>query len=94
MLGAAPLLLTCVPHDLAAAVSRPRAVDRALLFARPPRRAVVTVTVLGTATLMPAVVGWGSGSGLATSVLALVTVAASGSCCGCPSSSTPRRTVG
>ncbi|HLK45281.1 MAG TPA: cytochrome c oxidase assembly protein [Acidimicrobiales bacterium] len=74
MLGVAPLLLTCVPHDLAAAVSRPRGVDRALVLLAHPAAAVVTVTVLGTATLTPAAVGWGSGSGLATSVLALVTV--------------------
>jgi cytochrome c oxidase assembly factor CtaG len=74
MLGVAPLLLTCVPHDLAAAVSRPRVLDRAALTLAHPAVAIVVVTAGGTATLTPAAVDWAAGSGAATTVLALSTL--------------------
>lgn len=74
LLAAAPLLITCVPHDLAAAVSRPRLLDRTVVTLGHPAVAIVVVTVVGTVTLTPWAVSWGSRSGAVTTLLALTTV--------------------
>jgi len=75
MLAVASLLVASIPTDLAAALTRPRAVDRVVVALGHPGVAIGVVTVVGTATLVPAVVSWGSASRLAEAVLVAVTLA-------------------
>jgi cytochrome c oxidase assembly factor CtaG len=75
MLAVAPLLLSSIPMDLAVALTRPASVDRVAEFFGRPLVAIATVTVLGTATLIPVVVGWGSANAVADATFDVVTVA-------------------
>jgi cytochrome c oxidase assembly factor CtaG len=74
ILAVAPLLITSIPHELGAAATRPTLLDRVGVAVCHPAVAIVVVTVVGTVTLTPAVVGWAAGSGVATTGIALVTV--------------------
>jgi putative membrane protein len=71
LLCVAPLLMTALPIDLVSAVTRPAAFDRALVVVSRPAIAIGIVTVVGTATLTPAVVSWSSSSPGAGALLAL-----------------------
>ena len=74
MLAAAPLVVTAMPVALLAAVTRPRAVDAVSHALGHPAVAIVIVTVVGTATLVPAVVTWVSSSDAAGAVVVATTL--------------------
>jgi cytochrome c oxidase assembly factor CtaG len=74
MLAAAPLLVTAMPVALLAAMTRPRAIDAISRAAGHPAVAIVFVTVIGTATLVPAVVSWGSSSSVTGAVVVTTTL--------------------
>ena len=74
MLAAAPLLLTALPVELVAIMTRPSAVDRASRVLMHPAVAILVVTVVGTATLVPQVVTWASSTSAAGAVVAAVTL--------------------
>jgi cytochrome c oxidase assembly factor CtaG len=62
ILAAAPLLVTSLPVTLVAWCTRPPAIDRVSRALGHPAVAIVVVTALGTATLVPTVVTWGASS--------------------------------
>lgn len=74
MLAVAPLLVASLPDDLAAAISRPRALDWVLVKLSHPAIAMATVTLVGTVTLLPLAVTAGSDHLVVRGVLAAVTV--------------------
>jgi cytochrome c oxidase assembly factor CtaG len=74
MLGAAPLLVLAMPVALLATVTRPRSVDATSKALGHPAVAIVIVTVVGTATLVPAVVTWASSSSAAGGVVVVTTL--------------------
>ncbi len=74
MLAIAPLLLSGLPDELLLVATRPRLIDRLLLVLGHPGAAVAFVTVVGTVTLVPTVVGWGSRSEAARGVLVAITL--------------------
>jgi cytochrome c oxidase assembly factor CtaG len=75
MLAVAPLALGSLPDSLAASLTRPRAVDRTLVVLGHPLAAIATVTVVGTATLLPVVVAWGATDAATLAVLGAVVLA-------------------
>lgn len=74
MLAAAPLLITAMPVALLAAATRPRALDAISRAIGHPAVAIVVVTVVGTVTLVPAVVSWGSSSSFTGAVVVSTTL--------------------
>jgi cytochrome c oxidase assembly factor CtaG len=74
MLAVAPLLLDGLPHLLIAGLTRHRAVDRVVRTLVHPAVSIVVVTVVGTMTLLPAVISWGSSSAQAGGVFVAVTL--------------------
>ena len=74
MLAAAPLLITAMPVALLAVLTRPRAVDAVSHALGHPAVAIVIVTVVGTATLVPSVVTWASSSSTAGAVVVVTTL--------------------
>lgn len=74
MLAAAPLLVTATPVALLAVLTRPRAVDAISRALGHPAVAIVIVTLVGTATLVPAVVTWASSSSAAGAVVVATTL--------------------
>jgi len=74
ILAVAPLLITALPDDLVATITRPVVLDRASRACGHPAVAIVVVTVVGTVTLLPPVVTWGASSSGAGAVLATVTL--------------------
>jgi cytochrome c oxidase assembly factor CtaG len=62
MLAVAPLLLGSLPDGLVARLSQHAVVDRVLRTVVHPALAIAVMTVVGTVTLLPAVVAWGSSS--------------------------------
>jgi cytochrome c oxidase assembly factor CtaG len=75
MLAAAPLLLSSLPVDLVAAITRPRAIDRCVVVLGHPAVAIAVVTVVGTATLLPPVIAWASSSAAGGAALVATTLA-------------------
>jgi cytochrome c oxidase assembly factor CtaG len=75
LLGAAPLLLTSLPVNLAAALTRPALVDRAVAASSRPAVAILVVSVVGSVSLTPAVLTWASSSPGAGALLAVVNLA-------------------
>jgi len=74
ILAVAPLLITALPDDLVATITRPVVLDRASRACGHPAVAIVVVTVVGSVTLLPPVVTWGASSSGAGAVLAAVTL--------------------
>lgn len=74
MLAVAPLLLSSLPVALVARLTRHSVVDRVLHALVHPAIAITVVTVLGTVTLLPAVIAWGSSSVLAGGLFIAVTL--------------------
>jgi cytochrome c oxidase assembly factor CtaG len=72
LLCVAPLLMTSIPIDLAASLTRPAPIDRAVAVCSRPAVAVLLVTVIGTATLTPPVLSWSSSSTGAGALLGTV----------------------
>jgi cytochrome c oxidase assembly factor CtaG len=72
MLLVAPLLLMATPTELLARLTRPRPIDALTRLLAHPGVAMVLVTVLGTATLAPVVVGWGAHSAFVRDLVLLV----------------------
>jgi putative membrane protein len=60
MLFVAPLLLLATPTSVFSRLTRPRLVDEVMRRLTHPGMALITVTVLGTLTLTPAVIDWGT----------------------------------
>ncbi len=60
LLCVAPLLVSSLPQELVARATRPAALDAVAAACSKPAIAVLVVTVLGTASLVPAVVAWGA----------------------------------
>lgn len=75
LLCVAPLLMSSLPIHLAAALTRPAPVDRLVTIVSRPAISVLLVTVVGTVTLIPAVLSWSSSSPGAGAFLALVNLA-------------------
>ena len=74
MLAVAPLLVASLPVALVARWTRPPAVDAVSRALGHPAVAIVVVTVVGTVTLVPAVVSWGASSSAAGAVVVAVTL--------------------
>jgi cytochrome c oxidase assembly factor CtaG len=74
MLAAAPLLVTAIPVALLAVLTRPRVVDSVSHALGHPAVAIVVVTVVGTATLVPTVVTWASSSSASGAVVVATTL--------------------
>ncbi len=74
MLLVAPLVLLATPIEVWARLNRPAPIDAAVRALTHPLAAVVVVTVVGTATLTPAVVDWGARSALARDGIVAVTL--------------------
>jgi cytochrome c oxidase assembly factor CtaG len=74
MLAAAPLLVSAMPVDLVAVATRPRPIDEVARWVSHPAIAIVVVTVVGTVTLVPAVVTWSSTASGAGALVLLVTL--------------------
>jgi len=74
MLAAAPLLVASVPVAVVAWCTRPPAIDRVARAVSHPAVAILVVTVLGTMTLVPSVVTWGSSSSAAGALVVAVTL--------------------
>lgn len=74
LLAVAPLLVTSLPDDLVAAMSRPRIVDRVVVLVGHPGLAIATVFVVGTTTLLPAVVSWGSANIVQAAIVSAATL--------------------
>jgi cytochrome c oxidase assembly factor CtaG len=62
LLCVAPLLMTSIPVNLVAALTRPALIDRAVIASSRPAIAVLIVTVVGTTSLTPAAISWASSS--------------------------------
>lgn len=75
LVAACPLLLTSLPVELVARATRPAPVDAVASACSRPAIAVLLVTVVGSATLLPGVVAWTLGSTAAATVVAVVNVA-------------------
>jgi len=75
MLAAAPLLLASLPVDLIARCTRPAPIDRIARALSHPAVAILIVTIVGTVTLVPAVVTWGASSGPAGAAVVAATLA-------------------
>jgi putative membrane protein len=71
MLFVAPMLLKATPTTVLSKLTRPRPVDFVVRILSHPGVAVVSVTVLGTATLMTPVVDWGARSSFGRDVIIL-----------------------
>ena len=74
MLAVAPLLLSSLPDALIARVTRRQMVDRVMHAVVHPAIAIAVVTVIGTATLLPAVISLGSSSLVAGGLFIAVTL--------------------
>ncbi|HUD68660.1 MAG TPA: cytochrome c oxidase assembly protein [Acidimicrobiales bacterium] len=74
MLAVAPLLLSSLPDALIARLTRRHTVDRVMHAVVHPAIAIAVVTVIGTVTLVPAVISWGSSSVLAGGLFIAVTL--------------------
>jgi cytochrome c oxidase assembly factor CtaG len=74
LLAATPLLVSALPVDDVARWTRPRVVDATVHALGHPAAAIVVVTVVGTITLMPAVVDWGATGSLAGGAVLAVTL--------------------
>jgi cytochrome c oxidase assembly factor CtaG len=74
MLAVAPLLLRSLPDALVARATRHRGVDQVLRVVVRPAIAIAIVTVVGTVTLLPVVITWGSSSAPAGAVFIAVTL--------------------
>jgi cytochrome c oxidase assembly factor CtaG len=74
MLAVAPLLVTATPVALLAVLTRPRPLDAVSRTLGHPAVAIVVVTVVGTVTLVPAVVTWASSSSAAGAVVVATTL--------------------
>jgi cytochrome c oxidase assembly factor CtaG len=75
MLAVAPLLVSSVPLARLASWTRPRPIDAALHFLGHPAVAIAVVTVVGTITLVPAVIDFATRGRLqGTAVLAVTLV--------------------
>lgn len=74
MLAVAPLLLGSLPDGLIAHLTRHRVVDRVMHAVVRPGIAIAVVTVIGTVTLLPAVIAWGSSSVPAGAIFIAVTL--------------------
>jgi cytochrome c oxidase assembly factor CtaG len=74
MLAAAPLLVTAVPVAVGVWCTRPPILDRLSHALSHPAVAIVVVTSVGTATLVPAVVTWGASSSAAGAAVVAVTL--------------------
>lgn len=74
MLAAAPLMVAAMPVALLAVLTRPRAADAVSHALGHPAVAIAIVTLVGTATLVPAVVTWASSSSVSGAVLVATTL--------------------
>jgi cytochrome c oxidase assembly factor CtaG len=75
LLAAAPLLLTSLPLERLASWTRPRPIDATLHWLGHPAVAIAIVTVVGTATLLPAVIDFATGGPLQGAAILAVTLA-------------------
>lgn len=67
--------MSALPVNLAAALTRPAPIDRLVAVASRPAIAVLLVTAVGTATLVPVVLAWSSSSTGAGAFFAVVNLA-------------------
>ena len=74
MLAVAPLLLRSLPDALVDQATRQRSVDRVLRVVVRPAIAIAIVTVVGTVTLLPAAISWGSSSAIGDATFIAVTL--------------------
>jgi cytochrome c oxidase assembly factor CtaG len=72
----APLLLLSLPVSVLARATRPAAIDFVVRRLARPGFAMVLVTVLGTLTLAPSIVDWGTHSSLGRGMIIVVTLGA------------------
>lgn len=72
LLAAAPLFLSSLPVDVTARLTRPTVLDRALQLVSKPGVAVPVVTVIGTISLLPSVVGWTTSTPAAGATMCLL----------------------
>jgi cytochrome c oxidase assembly factor CtaG len=75
LLCAAPLLLTSLPVNLTASLTRPAVIDRIVVVSSRPAIAVLIVSVVGTVSLTPAALSWASSSPGAGGLLAVANLA-------------------
>jgi cytochrome c oxidase assembly factor CtaG len=76
MLLCVPLLLRAIPVSTMERITRPFIIDRLTYFFSRPVIAILFVTLIGTATLVPATVDWGATSWIGNVTILFATVVA------------------